>query len=172
MFLSLTELETRKLCFETAYQPGEIEFLDQKLKQVSPLNAAGEAELVSVAIGEIRIRGRVLVEMETECDRCLETTRIPFDSVFDLFYRPSSAEPEAEEVKIDEGEAEIGFFEGQGVDLKDVLREHVILSLPMQRVCSEACKGICPECGQNRNLADCHCEKKATDDRWSALKNL
>ena len=51
--------------------------------------------------------------------------------------------PEEEEVKIDAGEAEIGFYE-DGLELEDILREQVLLALPMQRVCSEACKGICP----------------------------
>ncbi len=51
----------------------------------------------------------------------------------------------------------MGFYEGDGVELNDVLREFVLLTLPMQRVCSEDCKGICPECGQNRNQKECAC---------------
>jgi uncharacterized protein len=42
----------------------------------------------------------------------------------------------------------------------------------MQRVCSDACKGICPVCGQNRNQVECGCSAKQVDDRWAALKNL
>jgi uncharacterized protein len=42
----------------------------------------------------------------------------------------------------------------------------------MQRVCSEDCKGICPECGQNRNQIECHCQAEAVDDRWAALKQI
>jgi uncharacterized protein len=56
--------------------------------------------------------------------------------------------------------------------LKDILREFVLLSLPMQRICREDCHGICPVCGQNRNQAGCACESKKMDDRWSALKKL
>jgi len=48
-----------------------------------------------------------------------------------------------------------------------------MLALPMQRVCSEVCKGICPVCGRNRNEVDCDCKVETTDDRWSAaLRNL
>ena len=77
-----------------------------------------------------------------------------------------------EEVEIDEGEAEIGFYEGGGMELEDILREQVLLALPMQRVCNEACKGICPLCGKNRNETTCDCHVEAADDRWGALRNL
>ena len=62
--------------------------------------------------------------------------------------------------------------DGDGLQLNDILREYVILSLPMHLVCSEACLGICPVCGQNRNLRACGCEIKPVDDRWAALKRL
>ena len=63
-------------------------------------------------------------------------------------------------------------MKGDGIELNDVLREYILLALPMQRVCSESCKGICPVCGQNRNLKECGCQLRAGDDRWAALKNL
>jgi len=42
----------------------------------------------------------------------------------------------------------------------------------MQRVCSEACKGICPVCGKNRNEVACDCTVEGADDRWGALRKL
>jgi len=77
-----------------------------------------------------------------------------------------------EETAIDEGEAEMGFYEDGGVELEDVLREYVLLALPMQRLCREDCKGLCPVCGQSRNENDCQCSPQAVDDRWSVLKSL
>jgi len=75
--------------------------------------------------------------------------------------------------EIDEGEAEIGFYEGSGLELADVLREQILLALPMQRVCSDACKGMCPVCGKNRNETACDCKMQSADDRWeAALRNL
>jgi len=56
--------------------------------------------------------------------------------------------------------------------LEVVLREQILLSLPMQRTCREDCKGICPACGTNRNRAGCGCLAKAPDDRWAALRDL
>jgi uncharacterized protein len=159
-----------------AFPPGEIEFHDDgdRLSQASPLQAEGSAELLPHTLGEIRVRGRLAVRMRCDCNRCLEPAEFPIDSSFDLFYRPAEAveEPDEEEIEIDEGEAEIAFYEGTGIELKDILREHVLLSMPMQRVCQEDCRGICPVCGQNRNLINCGCAAKLVDDRWSALKKV
>jgi uncharacterized protein len=172
MFLGAREMELRKLRFDVSFPPGEIQFFEAKLWQASPLSAEGSAELVPNTGGEIRVRGHLAVVMEAECDRCLETARFPVEADFDLFYEPASAGPSGEEVAIREGETEIAFYEGEGLELEDVLREQVLLALPMQRTCREDCQGICPSCGQNRNTVACDCHTKPVDDRWAALRNL
>jgi len=176
VFISVQELELKKVHFEVAFPPGEIEFTDDgdRLSQATPLQTEGSAELLPHTLGEIRVRGHLAVTMRCDCNRCLEPAEFPIDSSFDLFYRPAEeAGDKAEaEVEIDEGEAEIAFYEGGGIELTDVLREHVLLSMPMQRLCRAECQGMCPICGQNRNLINCGCEAKLVDDRWSALKNL
>ena len=100
--------------------------------------------------------------MASQCDRCLGRARFVLDAGFDLFYKPASVIARDEEVAIDEGEAEIGFYEGGGMELEDILREQVLLALPMQRVCSDVCKGICPACGKNRNETECGCSLETT----------
>jgi uncharacterized protein len=172
LFLSVRELELRKLYFDVTFQPGEIPFEDD-VKQVAPLSAQGSAELLSNTLGEIRILGRLKVEMASDCDRCLGEARFPIESEFDLFYRPAVKRGAShEEVELHAGEIEIGFYEAEGLELESVLREFVLLALPMQKVCSEACKGICPVCGQNRNQTECQCEPHPADDRWAALRGL
>lgn len=172
MFFSVQELEQRKIRFDVSIAPGEIEF-DNNLRQVGPLLAQGSVELLGNTLGEIRVRGHLKVTIETDCDRCLEKMQFPIDSDFDLFYRPDvSTNRPSEEVELREGEAEIGFYDGSGLYLNDILREYVILAMPMHTVCSEACQGICPVCGGNRNLRDCGCQVKPVDDRWAALKRL
>ncbi|PWT98564.1 MAG: DNA-binding protein [Terriglobia bacterium] len=172
MFLSVKEMEVRKVRFDETFAPGQIDFSGEDLDQGSPLHAVGSAELLANTGGEVRIRGCYTVEMTAECDRCLGRARFPLDARFDLFYRPVSYIAREEEVSIDEGEAEIGFYEGGGMELEDLLREQVLLALPMQRVCSDVCKGICAVCGKNRNETDCDCKIAATDDRWGALRKL
>ena len=175
MFLSVKEMELRKIRFDETFQPGQIDFSGEEggnLELVTPLEAKGSAELLAHTEGEVRVRGRYRAEVATPCDRCLGRARFSLDQGFDLFYRPMSDIAREEEIEIDEGEAEIGFYEGGGIELEDILREQVLLALPMQRVCSEVCKGICPVCGKNRNETDCGCRVENADDRWGALRNL
>jgi uncharacterized protein len=171
VFFHVRELALKPARFDVTLAPGKIDFLDPKIRQKGDLRASGKAELVSEMLGEIRISGHLQVEMEADCDRCLEPAGYPVESDFELVYRPIE-EGLGEEHPVDPDEAEMGFYEGNGVELSDTLREYVLLALPMQRLCQENCKGICPVCGQNRNQQACGCPVERGDDRWAALKEL
>jgi uncharacterized protein len=172
MLLSIKEMEVRKVRFDETFEPGLIDFSGEDLAQGSPLRAIGSAELLAGSEGEVRVKGQYTVEMAAKCDRCLGDARFPLDASFDLYYRPMAEIAVEEEVEIDEGEAEIGFYEGAGLELEDILLEQVVLALPMQRVCNDECKGICPVCGRNRNETMCDCRLESVDDRWGALRKL
>ena len=171
MFFNVRDLEVRAAPFDVELGAGAIEFPDLRLRQTGPLKAAGKAELVSDLLAEVRVSGHLSVSMEADCDRCLEPAACPIEGDFELYYRPVT-EGLGEEKVLDPGEVEMGFYEGDGVELNDVLREYVLLSLPMQKLCQAGCKGICPVCGQNRNLNQCHCQALTADDRWEALKSI
>lgn len=172
MFLNVKELEVRKIHFAESLAPGRIDFSEFLVRQATSLETEGVAELLENTGGEIRIKGSLKVTMESDCDRCLVLVRVSIDEKFDLFYRPIELDEAGDEVALDEGTAEIGFYEGLGLELADLLKEQVMLSLPMQRVCREDCKGICPVCGGNRNENPCTCAAKPVDDRWGPLKKL
>lgn len=178
MLLSIKEMEVRKIPFAETWKPNGFDFADSGVEQKGPLTAEGVAELLPHTGGEVRIQGRVQGNLETECDRCLGRASFPIDAPFDLFYRAAAsvAEEADEDAAIDEGEAQMGFYELPGLELEDIIREQLLLQLPMQRVCSAECKGICPICGANRNDGACKCggqlEANPGDDRWMALKDL
>jgi uncharacterized protein len=173
MLLSIQELEVRKIRFDSAYQPGVLDFSSTDIRQTTPLHAVGEAEILENSGGQVRVQGRLTVSVEADCDRCLGTAPYSLDEPFDLFYQPSSIIDEDEdEIEIDDKTAEIGFYNGEGIELEEILQEQVVLLLPVQRLCSESCLGICPICGKNRNESGCHCTAALTDDRWSGLKQF
>ena len=172
MFLNIKEMEVRRIQFDESFEMGEIDLADVGLRQLTPIHAVGSATLLDNTGGEIRVQGRYTGTLEADCDRCLALTRFPLEKSFDLFYRPPLDNLETDEIKIDEGEAEIGFYEGLGLELADLIKEQILLALPMQRICREECEGICPVCGANRNEVPCECHVKPADDRWIALKNL
>lgn len=141
----------------------------------------GEGELTSDAIldaeafsevDKVRVRGRINTNIRLDCTRCLETVRRPLDLDFEAVFVDSSIEDVESELEIkDEALDESLVLDGQ-VDLKEVVREQILLALPEQVYCSDDCKGLCPKCGTNRNLLDCKCDDGESDPRWAALKNL
>ncbi len=172
MLLSIQKLEIKKIRFDETLEPGRLDWSESGLEQISPLHAEGEAELLENTEGEVRVKGRLRVTMAADCDRCLGLAKFALDHPFDLFYLPNSAVSGADEVAIDEGAAEIGFYRGAGIELDELLQEQVLLSLPMHRLCSEECRGLCPVCGKNRNESECKCVEVPADDRWNSLKQF
>lgn len=171
MFISLRQLELREVRFTVDIPPGEIDY-DLKVKQSSALHAEGGAQLLNGSLGEIRVMGDLHATMEGTCDRCIEPAGYQIENHFDLVYMPSSEAKTGGEDEVEEAGVDVGYYEGSGLELNDVLREVVLLALPIQLVCSEDCKGICPVCGQNRNQTDCGCQLETADDRWNKLKLL
>jgi len=171
VFFSVRDLELRSIPFDVCFAPGEIEFFDRKLRQSEVLRVAGEAALANAA-GEIRVRGHIRGRMEFDCDRCLEAGCLDVDAAFDLHYAPAEAEWAGHETALSAEDSEMGFYEGAGLNLAEVVREQVLLSLPMQRTCKPDCRGICPVCWQNRNLSECQCRQQTIDPRWDALRSL
>jgi uncharacterized protein len=170
VFLSVRELEFKKAGFDLTFQPGKLDLSQTEFRQVSSFHVTGMAEILR-GTEEIRVRGHVSGELEADCDRCLDVARFPIDRDFDLFYRPVTGDSDEADVALDEGESQIGYYEGDGLQLSEVITEQILLWLPMRWICSEDCKGICPACGGNRNRVVCGCQPEKADDRWSALRN-
>ncbi len=127
MLLSIQKLEIKKIPFDTTYEPGKLDFAESGLTQLTPLHATGEAELLENTGGEVRVQGHISVTMGADCDRCLAKAQFAIDAPFDLFYEPSSAVENEDEIAISEGAAEIGFYNGSGIELEEILQEQVLL---------------------------------------------
>lgn len=169
--ISLQELQLHAIRFCVDIPAGEIDF-DSGISQTSALHSEGAASLLNQSLGEIRIAGKLSVSADGSCDRCLGRAAFSIDKEFDLVYVPPDETEVTGAEEIDRAATEVGYYEGGGLELNDVLREVVLLALPMRLVCSEACKGICPVCGQDRNVHDCHCHSETADERWNQLRAL
>jgi len=177
MFIDVRDLELRPLDFNEEFRPAIIDF-GPEIRQASPLTARGRAEAMEEyhggkqkAILDIRLVGSLATQLEVSCARCLEPVGRTVNRNFDLLYRPQGIDGGREELSVTAAEAEIGYYSGDGLLLEDVLREQVLLALPMKTVCREECKGLCPQCGKNLNQGECVCTRPA-DARWHALDGL
>jgi uncharacterized protein len=169
MFLDVKDLAVRKVRFRKSYAAGSIDYGTNEVKQVEPLEVTATAELVD---GQIRIAGELSTKIEMVCARCLEPVIEEIDRNFDLLYQPLPKGPRHEEERLKDDETEIGFFEGEGLFLADVLKEQVLLSLPMKVICQSDCRGLCPTCGANLNHEECRCETHSSDPRLAPLARL
>jgi uncharacterized protein len=169
MFLDVKELAVRKLRVRKKYAPGTVDYHTNDFRQAEPLEVCATAELLE---GQIRITGELHTRLEMTCARCLEPVNEDVVREFDLYYRPlaSMTKQEQERLKLDD--TDIGFFEGEGLFLADVLAEQVLLALPMKAICRSDCRGLCPECGVNLNNEECRCEVHVSDLRIAPLARL
>jgi uncharacterized protein len=169
MFIDVHELALHKTRIRKSYAPGSLDFHSNEFRQVEPLEVRATAELVD---GQIRIYGTLHTRLELVCARCLDIVVEEIGKDFDLFYRPTTTLPSEDEVHLNVDDTEIGFFEGDGLFLADILAEQVNLALPMKVICRSDCRGLCPQCGANLNHDECRCETHSPDPRLAPLARL
>jgi uncharacterized protein len=124
--------------------------------------------------GTIHASGRVQAEPELECSRCVVRFRYKIDSEFSIDISPVAAMGQLHEHELTGGELETGFYEGDELEPVDVVKEQLLISVPMVPVHSPDCKGLCQTCGADLNKGDCGCGNKGHEDfsPFSKLKDL
>jgi uncharacterized protein len=121
-------------------------------------------------IGEdFRVFGKVNGLLSFPCARCLEefSYAIETELHIDLMRKPKDFDPE---IELRDEELDVCYFEGDEVDLDPYVYEEVVLSIPIQALCSDACKGMCPQCGKNLNREECRCDRPGTSLLGEKLK--
>jgi uncharacterized protein len=177
MEFKVSDLERDPIDFDLQFQPGAIDFGDEA-QQTGALASEGRAEVLhehrgpKEIVADIRLKGSFNGSFEIPCARCVEPVATHLDGAFDLLFRPVGADKDAPERSITAPETEIGYYQQDSLLLEDVLREQVLLSLPVRTLCKPDCKGLCPRCGQNRNSQSCSCDEGPSDPRWQALAGL
>ncbi len=177
MEFKISELEKEPISFDLRFNLGAIDF-GEEAEQSGPLATSGLAEVLhenrgpKEIVADIRLRGHFAGDFQVPCARCIEPVPVSLESDFDLIFRPVGADAGPPERAITTGETEIGYYQKDSLLLEDVLREQVLLSLPVRTLCKPDCKGLCPHCGQNRNSQTCSCEEGQPDPRWGTLPGL
>ena len=169
MRIELENLEGGKSDFAHVYQPEELNPVDERVRLIEPAQVTGN---IRVHRNEVFVNGHVDTRAQVECDRCLQPVELPVSADFALEYITGSEYESSEVVELTEAELLVSVFDGQAIDVDEVVKEQILLAVPTRMLCRENCKGICPECGTDRNTGDCNCVADDIDPRWAALKNL
>ena len=103
--------------------------------------------------------GEMTGSLKVVCDRCLNSFEKEIKADFKLFFTPPAQYDTKAEIELQEEDLETGFFNGEEINLDNIFKEQVYLTLPIKTLCREECRGLCPGCGVDLNTQNCLCKK-------------
>ena len=172
MKLDLSEIVThlgKRIKYEIDEPP--IEDFDSGIRCVAPVK--GEVTFTNSG-SHIVVRGHFDTAVEVECARCLEPDRMDLNLPIEEEFQISGRLPEATEVEEDElpEDAMEPLFVDNVLDLTELLRQDIVVAVPIKPLCDEACKGLCPRCGKNLNQGPCECPPEEANTAFADLAAL
>ncbi len=147
----------------------ELDQLDEDFDVVGPFQGTARFLWTNDHI-MVRVSGHARVAMQ--CSRCLEPFEQEVSVQIEEAFIPTVDMASGLLIDRDETDAAVLIDERHILDLSEILRQSILLALPLTPVCSPDCKGLCPHCGANLNNETCTCTVEAVDPRWSALSAL
>jgi uncharacterized protein len=169
LLLNLSRIRTPHERFEHVYAAEELETAGDTFSIAAPVALAFD---VYKDKDQFRLAGRVQATLSLPCSRCLDAFTWPVDAAFDLRYQPRTQVRDTGEREIEEDDFSAAVYDNDAIDLAQLIREQLYLSLPMKPLCREACQGLCPQCGANFNRAACGCQPGWEDPRLAPLRAL
>jgi len=167
--LNLKSIRSAEERFEQVYGSEQLGRDGDGFKLAAPVRLAFDVYKTN---DRFRLVGKVEATVELECSRCLEPLLRAVETNFDLRYQPHSLNTGEGEREIEEDDLTTAFYENDTIDLGQLILEQLYLALPMKPLCAADCKGLCPVCGANLNIASCSCTSPWDDPRLAALKEL
>lgn len=147
-------------------------FPEDRMEQAGPLTA--HIRLTKKNDKRIDLLGSLRGAVVLACDRCLKRFVFQVDSPMQLIIEVSVKDEHwrLQDMELAEGELEIVTQEDPVVDMGDILRQQLFLSLSVKSLCTEQCLGLCPKCGNNLNEGECGCARKKIDSPFAVLETL
>ena len=169
MIVDLTTLKDSETSFDFSLAPAELELESEATTLKNEVRAQIK---LKKGIAQTDVEGTIFADVEIDCSRCLQPTESSLEIPFKAVFVTPENYTEAKEAELGGEDLEVSIFDGDEIDLTELVREQILLNLPIQVFCREDCQGLCPKCGANQNLIDCKCKESEIDPRWASLKNL
>lgn len=135
-----------------------------------PEGAPVEIDLRLEAVLEgVLVTAEVFAPLEGECVRCLEPINDELEVGFTELYLYEDGRDAA---TVEDDDEQVKLLDGELLDLEEALRDAVVLSLPLQPLCSDDCEGLCPDCGARLADDPGHAHDAPIDPRWAGLAGL
>lgn len=155
--------------FAHVYQPDELGFEEAELRLIATAEVRGRVRRKGE---EVELTGSVRTTVETPCARCLKPVSVSINTEFSERFVTAVSWRSEEQHELAREDLNLSVFDGKAIDLDQLVREEIALAAPTQVLCREDCRGLCPVCGIDRNVATCDCETRQIDSRWEKLKDL
>jgi uncharacterized protein len=121
---------------------------------------------------DILVRGSLSGPMELTCSRCLKSFPAPAAIDFDLLLVPGPPTSAAADADLSPTDLDLDYYAGEFVDPQSLLREQIILMMPLKPLCDENCQGLCPRCGANLSRETCTCSTDTVNSPFARLAKL
>lgn len=167
MLLDLRQFRGSHDHVDRALEAAAFDAAGEDFRVVAPVRLAFDVDRDGAGF---HLRGTVVSALELTCSRCLEPFRWPVEVAFDLMYLPESANAGEGEVEVQDEDLHTAFYRDETIDLGQLAREQFYLAMPMKPLCDEACRGLCPDCGTNLNVATCRCRREWNDPRLDGFR--
>lgn len=130
-----------------------------------------DVDLVHYRSGrELLFHGSFAGTIEGVCSRCLKSYAFPIEKGFGFVLTPEPLPAKSKELSRDE--MGLSFYRADEVNLLPLIKEQVLLALPIRPLCADSCRGLCLSCGANLNEEPCHCAASPADPRMAVLRNV
>jgi len=169
MRIELENLEKAGGSFSREYQTDQLTFDEYDLRLLAPVSVAGR---IRRREREVEVRGKLETKVAVSCGRCLKSIELPIQVDFIERFTPAVSWKDEEQHELQPEDLDLAAFDGEGIELDDLVREEILLALPGHVLCSEECKGLCPTCRIDLNVRTCNCITDRSDSRWDKLKDL
>ena len=123
---------------------------------------------------DVYLQGKVTTELALNCSRCLDPLTHSVDSKLKSHFVPPDPDSDATgEVELHASDIDTEVYEGDQIDLTQSVLDGILLTVPVISLCSDNCKGMCPQCGVKLSRGSCDCSNEASiDPRLEVLKQL
>ncbi len=169
MNIDLAKIVPRPKAIVVDFAGDEIDLEIDGSSLIGKVSFCGTTERVD---DRAHLRGTIKARAQIECTRCLEPVEQDLEVSFESIFVEATGDPETSDVELSSAQLDESVVQDGGIDLKEVVREQVLLAMPEHLFCREDCRGLCAKCGGSLNLISCNCVENEIDPRWSALKDL
>ena len=158
-FSDLLSKKNRKKQISLTFELETFEFEGEEIRAIEKVDVEG----VAISENDVIVKNAsIKTKLQLSCSRCLDTFIYPIDiDIEERFTNDKELQNE-----------ETMFVDSDTLNITEIIENSIISTLPIKRLCKEDCKGLCSQCGANKNVENCSCLDYDVDIRLAKLREL